>query len=603
MKKFFNMFVNQIYIIKKAWGFSKLFFVCRLIIAVLTGVMPALNAYMYKLFVDKIMLPNWTGALQIVLIIALIGLVNATIRTILNRKIGIISDLFRNALLFDIQSTIVNMDYNLLFSPEMMKKKELAVSATSGNIATRFLDSTFSIISAIISIISIGYILSTVSMWVFLIFAILTALKILISIIDKRSQYNNTQELIPLNRRISYYMSMLTDEVYANDMRMLSISQWVIKKYKETVSGAQRLAQKLLNKIAQTSMIGAILRIIETSMYYIFLAAQVIFYKMTFANFTMFFSALNTFSDQITIIANSVISVGESSVYINAFRDFMETKNIIAVPGVGISADSIASKNIIYSFNQMSFKYPGNDEYVLKNINIDIEPNKFYVIVGENGQGKSTLCKLICRLYDVNNGKILYNGTDIREIEYKSYRNLIGMVFQDYKYYNLSIAENVAMNEYNNTDEIRMKIYNCLAEAGLKNKIDSLPQGIDTQLGQIFDEHGVLLSGGETQKLALARVLFKNPPIVILDEPSSALDAFAEDELIQTFNRTLENKTVFYISHRLSVAKYAYKVIFLSEHSVCGYGTHEELLKTCSKYAEMYHAQAKHYTEEGYKNG
>ena len=191
---------------------------------------------------------------------------------------------------------------------------------------------------------------------------------------------------------------------------------------------------------------------------------------------------------------------------------------------------------------------------------------------------------------------MLYMNTNIKNIEYKSYRNNIGVVFQDYKYYCLSLAENVAMNEYNNSDEIENRILDALDKAGLGKKVSSLPKGIHTQLGKIFDDEGVLLSGGELQKLALARVLFKNPSIVILDEPSSALDAFAEDELITTFNSVLKNKTVIYISHRLSVANYADKVIYIQDGMIKGFDTHKNLLNNLPSYKAMYETQAKHYS-------
>ncbi len=193
--------------------------------------------------------------------------------------------------------------------------------------------------------------------------------------------------------------------------------------------------------------------------------------------------------------------------------------------------------------------------------------------------------------------------TNVKNIEYKSYRNKFGIVFQDYKYYCLSIAENVAMNEYQDTPEIENRILNALDNAGLGEKIASLPKGIHTQIGKILDSEGILLSGGELQKLALARVLFKDPAIVILDEPSSALDAFAEDELT-TFNSVLKNKTVIYISHRLSVANYAdkviyiqdgTKVIYIQDGTIKGFDTHKNLLNNLPTYRDMYEAQAKHY--------
>lgn len=595
--KFKGLMSNQLFMIKKAWKFSKMFFICRFLIALLNGVMPALNALFSKLLIEQLLGKSWDGALMIILIIVGASYVKGQAVLLLNRKIGIIGDLYRNALLFDIQAKIVTLDYAVLFSPKTLKTKELATQAVQSNVATGFLDATFAAISSGVSIVSLGVVLSIVSKWVYVVMAVLTVTKIITICLDKRAQYRNRLELTEVNREISYYMTMLVDENYANDMRMYSISDWVIAKYKKTVDKSQKLGRRLLNKTTANGSIRHAIGTIELGLYYVFLAIRMVFFGLSVADFTMVLTALTTFSSQVTGIAGNIITLAENSIYIEAFRELMETENTIAVDGKGCNADEIPETANIYRLDKACFKYPGSENYVLSNVNLEIEKNKFYVIVGENGEGKTTLCKLICRLYDVNDGSIMYNGVDLRSIDYRSYRNRIGIVFQDYKYYALSIAENVAMNDYRDTEEVRAKIYDALCNAGLKEKIDGLPNGIDTKLGRIFDENGVLLSGGELQKLALARVLFKDQPIVILDEPSSALDAFAEDELIQTFNRTLKGKTIFYISHRLSVAKYADSVIFLHNHTVEAVGSHDELLASCDNYSKMYHAQAKHYVQ------
>ena len=292
-----------------------------------------------------------------------------------------------------------------------------------------------------------------------------------------------------------------------------------MRKYRALLSETHTLMKKLLDKLFGNTILRSTFGTVENLIFNLFLATQVIFNEMSFANFSMFLSALQSLSGNIASIANGVVELAENSAYMNIYREFVNTKNVIAVEGKGISAEDIKVKEPIFSLENVSFSYPGSNELILKHINIELEKGKFYVIVGANGEGKTTLTRLLCRLYDVSEGRILYNGTDIRDIEYKSYRNGIGIVFQDYKYYNLSIAENVATNSYDESDDVRERIYSCLCAAGLKSKIDSLPKGIDTQLGKIFDEEGIILSGGEVQKLALARMLFNNPDIVFLTSP------------------------------------------------------------------------------------
>lgn len=595
MKKIATVLSNQFYMLKQMWCFSKPLFIGRLVITLINGIVPPINAYLAKVLVDNATKGLWRASLYTILIIAIVQVGNGVLHALLNKKIGLLDDLFKNVLIFDFNSKLVNIDYEILYNPEMIKKKEMAVKVINNQIAIKYLNITLSFISSVISIISIGYILSSISWWVCLILLVLCALKLITVILDKQTSFSTTSKLAPINTEISYYMSMLVDETYANDMRMYSISDWVISKYKLAMHRTHLLLKTLLNKVCITSIIRSFLSVFETVFSYAFVVSQMIFHNMSFSDFSLFLSAFKTFSGAVSQIINGIVELGENSAYMQIYKEFLNTPNNIAIPDKGIDAASLSSVDNIFVFQDVLFRYPNTCTNVLHNVNLKIERNKFYVVVGKNGAGKTTLCRLLCRLYDVSEGCILFNNTDIRDLEYRSFRSLIGIVFQDYKYYCLSIAENVAMNEYVASDEIHEKIYKALVDAGLKEKVDSLPNGIHTQLGKMFDDEGVLLSGGELQKLALARVLFQDPQIVILDEPSSALDAFAEDELIRTFNSALANKTVFYISHRLSVAKYSDKVIYIDNNTVRGFDTHENLIDSIPEYKEMYDAQAKHY--------
>ncbi len=595
MSKIKLMFSNAVYMFKVIWNFSKSLFLGKMLLAILNGVIAPLNAYILKILVERITAFDWNSTLAVIGIIAAVNLANGVLQAYINRKLGITGDLFRNHLMFEFNSKVVNMDYEILFEPEMIQMKELAFKTIREGRAIRYLDIIFSCISYVISLASIIYLLSSFSLWVYLIMLGLSSIKIYTVIADKKHNYNISVDMAPINAETSYYMNMLADESYANDMRMFSISRWVISKYEKCITKAHKMLEGLLSGIFKNTVVRNVLSGIETVFLYTFVASQMFFNNMTFADFTMATSALRTFSDSITNITGSLIDLGENSAYVKIYREFMKKKNTIAVPGRGRNIKELPDTRYIFELADVGFKYPGSEKMVLEGLNLQAEKGKFYVIVGKNGVGKTTLVRLLCRLYDPLSGIIRYMNNDLRDLEYKSYRDNIGVVFQDYKYYCLSIAENVAMNEYDGSEEVIKKISDALNAAGLSEKINSLLKGINTQLGKIFDKEGVLLSGGELQKLALARVLFKNSSVVILDEPSSALDALAEDELIRTFNTALKGKTVFYISHRLSVAKYADKVIFMEDSGIKGFDTHETLLESIKSYRILYESQAKHY--------
>lgn len=245
------------------------------------------------------------------------------------------------------------------------------------------------------------------------------------------------------------------------------------------------------------------------------------------------------------------------------------------------------------TLKNVSFTYEGKNEPTLKNVSIDVPPKTKIAIVGYNGAGKSTLVKLLMRLYDTTEGHIKMQNRDIKEYSIDSYRKKFGSVFQDYKVFAGTVGENVVMDFADNAD--RAAIIKSLAQSGFSDKLAELEDGIDTPVTREFSEKGVNFSGGEEQKIAIARVFYKNCAVVILDEPSSALDPISEYNLNQTMMHLAENKTVIFISHRLSTTCMADRIYMLENGEIAECGSHEELMRANGKYAEMFNKQAEKY--------
>lgn len=244
-------------------------------------------------------------------------------------------------------------------------------------------------------------------------------------------------------------------------------------------------------------------------------------------------------------------------------------------------------------FNNVSFKYPKSDNYALKHINLKIRGGEKLAVVGRNGSGKTTFIKLLCRLYDVDEGEILINGINIKEYTRDSLNNLYSVVFQDYKILSLTVADNISAS-----DECdKAKLYSALEKANIKDRIEAMPQKEKTYLYKDLDKSGVEISGGEAQKLALARALYKDSPIVILDEPTAALDPIAENEIYSRFNSFVENKTAIYISHRLSSCAFCDRIAVFDNAELVETGTHNELVSANGRYADLWNAQASYYLE------
>lgn len=244
-------------------------------------------------------------------------------------------------------------------------------------------------------------------------------------------------------------------------------------------------------------------------------------------------------------------------------------------------------------FNNVSFKYPKSDIYALKQINLKISNGEKLAVVGRNGSGKTTFIKLLCRLYDVDEGEILINGINIKEYTRDSLNKLYSIVFQDYKILSLTVADNISANDECDKDMLN----SALDKANIKDRIEAMPQKEKTYLYKDLDNSGVEISGGEAQKLAIARALYKNSPIVILDEPTAALDPIAENEIYSRFNSFVENKTAIYISHRLSSCAFCDRIAVFDNAELVETGTHNELISANGRYAELWNAQASYYLE------
>lgn len=244
-------------------------------------------------------------------------------------------------------------------------------------------------------------------------------------------------------------------------------------------------------------------------------------------------------------------------------------------------------------FEHVSFRYPGQSSDALKDINITLSPEEKLSVVGENGAGKTTFVKLLCRLYDPTEGHILLNGIDIRDIDYDAYMKAFGCVFQDYKLLSFTLKENIVFEH--SEEETDQMVYDLLCRSGLKDKMERLPDGVQTYVYKNYVKNGFEPSGGEGQKIALARALYKNSAIIILDEPTSALDPKAEAEIYQNFSTLVYGKTAVFISHRMSSSKFCDHIAVFENGEIREYGTHDELMQKQGAYYTMFEMQAQYY--------
>lgn len=306
---------------------------------------------------------------------------------------------------------------------------------------------------------------------------------------------------------------------------------------------------------------------------------------------TQYVGAATALAESLNILISSLGSMKANTTHLdNTFR-YLDLPN--AMYQGSLTTEKRADRNYQVEFKNVSFKYPGSETWALKNVSMKFQIGKRLAIVGENGSGKTTFIKLLCRLYDPQEGEILLNGIDIRKYRYDDYMGIFSIVFQDFQLISQSLGSNVA----GSVDYDAQRVKNALMDAGFGPRLESLPKGLDTQLYKDYGEDGIEVSGGEAQKIAIARALYKDAPFIILDEPTAALDPMAEAEIYAKFNEISGDKTAIYISHRLSSCKFCDEILVFDRGSIIQQGTHEALLEQASgKYAQLWNAQAQYYT-------
>ena len=312
-------------------------------------------------------------------------------------------------------------------------------------------------------------------------------------------------------------------------------------------------------------------------------------------DYSLYTSALTSIATCVASLISTSATIYEGTLFIDNLITFMKTEKNIR-PTTEKPRELVRSVSHTIVFENVSFAYPGTERKVIDNVNLTIRPGETVVLVGLNGAGKTTLLKLLTRLYDPTEGRILLDGVDIREFEPRALYDMFGIIFQDFGKYACTVSENIMFGEVNRPRDDK-RIAEAVKAANAEEFIGALPEGLDTPLMRIFERSGIELSGGQWQKMAIARAFYSDSDILILDEPTAALDAIAEQEIYNQFEALRKDKTTIFVSHRLSSATTASKIVVLEYGKVIEEGTHKELMAQEGKYYKLFTTQAKHYIE------
>ena len=453
------------------------------------------------------------------------------------------------------------------------------------------MNNIISFFSSILSLVLYGTFLFTIDP-VFIIFAIIPLLTTFVRRIASNLSYKHGVEDKIMNRRRHYAQRVFYMSEFAKEVRLTNAKNFMLKYYDEACEGRIDIIRRYgMKEVACSTFLDSFVDAFLNPLALIYAAYRTfVTGDMTIAECVVIINSVGSITNALTGFLRQFQTARTQAMHINDYNVFMGYD-------VKIKSGEIAPVASVLELKNVSFTYDGSDKKVLNNVNITVRPGEKIALVGHNGAGKSTLVKLILRLYDPTEGVITLNGSDIKSLKLKEYRDMYATVFQDCKPVALSVKENVIMGPSHNVSDER--VIEALKNADVYEKICTLPEGINTPLTKEFYEHGAVLSGGESQKLALAHAFYKNSPFIVLDEPTSAMDPIAEYKMYERMAKLSENKGVIFISHRLSSAVVADRIYMLENGEVIESGTHKELMEQNGKYADMFRKQAENYTDGG----
>lgn len=481
------------------------------------------------------------------------------------------------------------LDLDCYDNPEFYNEQVLAISEVDKQIdrGIQFIQNTLSGITVFVSTGIYFLMKDKVSI---LFVTVSFVLSFVFNQIYNKLSYLVRIETNPFSRKRDYVKRIFYLSDYAKEIRLNpDVSGILFERFEEANDEVYKIEKKYANR---KFVLGFLRRYVSNAMFSDVLYISYLVFQaavrgaLSFSTVAILYNSFGRLKQGMRIFTDVYPFASETSLYVRKIRKFLEYKPEI-VSEKGIIPKECAKE---ISLDNVSFAYNDRQDMLLKNLDLHIKAGEKIALVGYNGAGKTTLVKLLMRLYDVKSGKILADGVDIREYDVKAYRNTIGTVFQDFQIFAGNVKENVILDVADNCDETCIK--QALTDSGLMSRVDRLTSGLNTELTTEFSKEGVNLSGGESQKLAIARVFYKNAGLMILDEPSSALDPIAEYQINHAMLKATNDKTVIFISHRLSTTRLADRIIMLENGRIVEQGTHDELLNQNGKYAQMWKVQA-----------
>lgn len=609
-KKVKGFFSRLFYIFSLVWQSSPLILIAMVILCILDGVLPVFGAYISSYLLNEIadliteknlgiISSDVFVAMRPLVFLFTLNLVYLFLKKLFSKissmVTGIAGELVVNHIKLLLIGKAKTLDTRSFDDPEFYERLENA-NREANMRPISILNATFSLISAVISAFSFVVVLTNLSPIAPVVVVVAALPGAIVSLYYRNRNFRYIRFHSKERRQMQYYSSLMVDKDRVQEIKILGLADTFTAKYKAAFAQYYKGLKHLIVKEGVSQMLVSLITTAANCLLFVFVAYSVIFGGGKVGDYSLYSGALTSITTYVATLLTSTVTIYEGTLFIDNMIEFMKEKREI-VPS--IDEPIIPKRGIEHrvEFRNVSFKYPGMDRYVLRNVNLTFENSDSVVLVGLNGAGKSTLIKLLTRLYDPTEGEIYLDGHDLREYDPEALYDIFGIIFQDFGRYAETVAENIRYGDVDKEYDIS-DVKAAARRGGAEGYIESLPKAYDTPLTRMFEDDGRELSVGQWQKLSVARAFYKDSEILILDEPTAALDPIAENEVFKQFSKLSRGKIAVFVSHKLSSAVSASKIVVLDGGTVAEIGNHDELIALGGKYYELFTTQAKRYAGE-----
>ncbi len=599
-KQSYSILNNIRFLLKDMWKQYPLLVVYLLIQVVCSVVSPVMTMLLPKITLDLVLAKAEAGRIVIVLggvgltIALLMGLMKMT-----EKGRYMMYNSMRSHYQIRLFKQSMFCDYNFIEKAEGQKKYMRAYDPLlngDNSSVSRMTVAMVDITICMLSFVIYSGIISFLNPAVVVLLVVLSSINYFAAEHARKYQYNIRDENAVLQNKLWYIQTAMNGVEAGKDIRLYGMEDWFSTMWDNIQDGITAWRQRVRNRYFMADAVSGLTLFLRDGIAYGYLIWAVMTGEISIGDFVLYFAAVTEFSGFVSRFGRNLNFLHDANFQMCDMRLFLEQTN---APDPEEPVDVRSLKDMTIEFSHVTFSYENDSEPVLCDISFTIKPGEKMALVGVNGAGKTTITKLLCGFYKPQKGEIRIGGVDIRHFRKEDLFSLYSVVFQDIYIPPFSVAENVSLKPLGETDINRVEI--CLNETGLYDKIMEYPNGCHEIMGSDIEE-GVVLSGGQKQKLLMSRALYKDAPILILDEPTAALDPIAESETYESFGRLSKNKTAIFISHRLASTRFCDQIFLLENGKLLEVGTHEELLKKNGRYAEMFEIQSQYYKEERVQN-